>query len=391
MQEWTPTRSAALQALDCFLPKAGRAYAALRNYDRTQSDAPTTSALSPYLKRRLITEEEVCRAVVVRHGLAASEKFLAEVCWRTYWKGWLEHRPAMWPALEASTRDLQARFDTNAAYQAAMAGRTGIAAFDHWARSLVATGYLHNHVRMWFASIWLFTLDLPWELGAQFFARHLLDFDAASNTLSWRWVAGLHTAGKTYLARPDNIAKFTDDRFHPIEGTLAASAAPLAETLPVTALAMRTPDYGAGSEEAGDHALLITEEDCAPETETLPASRAVFGSVLRAAGANSDAAERFDRASVADALARNGGGVMLAPDEVIGQLRRAGVPCLVTLRLPQGPARLRFEALKIDAKQAGLCVVEYTRKWDCAFWPHARAGFFGLKKQIPKIFAQLGL
>jgi deoxyribodipyrimidine photo-lyase len=79
--------------------------------------------------------------------------------------------------------------------------------FDDWAQELVATGYLHNHARMWFASIWIFTLRLPWELGADFFLRHLIDGDPASNTLSWRWVGGLHTPGKTYLATADNIAE----------------------------------------------------------------------------------------------------------------------------------------------------------------------------------------
>ena len=62
---------------------------------------------------------------------------------------------------------------------------------------------------MWFASIWIFTLNLPWELGANFFYRNLLDADEASNTLSWRWVAGLHTSGKFYLARQDNIEKYS--------------------------------------------------------------------------------------------------------------------------------------------------------------------------------------
>ena len=61
---------------------------------------------------------------------------------------------------------------------------TGIEGFDDWARELVDTGYMHNHARMWFASIWIFTLRLPWALGADFFLRHLLDADAASNTLS---------------------------------------------------------------------------------------------------------------------------------------------------------------------------------------------------------------
>ena len=66
---------------------------------------------------------------------------------------------------------------------------------------------------MWFASIWIFTLGLPWQLGARFFMRHLLDGDASSNTLSWRWVAGMHTNKKPYLASKENINKYTFNRF----------------------------------------------------------------------------------------------------------------------------------------------------------------------------------
>ena len=66
---------------------------------------------------------------------------------------------------------------------------------------------------MWFASIWIFTLNLPWELGADFFYKNLLDADPASNTLSWRWVAGLQTEGKIYLANEENIEKFSTFKF----------------------------------------------------------------------------------------------------------------------------------------------------------------------------------
>ena len=77
--------------------------------------------------------------------------------------------------------------------------------------------YLHNHTRMWFASIWIFTLELPWQLGAEFFMQHLYDGDAASNTLGWRWVAGVQTQGKHYLASEWNIKKFTNNRFNNIK------------------------------------------------------------------------------------------------------------------------------------------------------------------------------
>ena len=68
---------------------------------------------------------------------------------------------------------------------------------------------------MWYASIWIFTLKRPWEEGAHFFSDHLLDFCPASNTLGWRWVAGLQTIGKNYLANSENIKKFTNNRFYP--------------------------------------------------------------------------------------------------------------------------------------------------------------------------------
>jgi len=70
---------------------------------------------------------------------------------------------------------------------------------------------------MWFASIWIFTLELPWQLGAEFFMQHLYDGDPASNTLGWRWVAGVQTQGKHYLASEWNINKFTNNRFQNIK------------------------------------------------------------------------------------------------------------------------------------------------------------------------------
>ena len=66
---------------------------------------------------------------------------------------------------------------------------------------------------MWFASIWIHYFGLPWQLGAKLFYDHLLDADIASNTLSWRWVAGLQTEGKKYIANSHNIMKFSLSRF----------------------------------------------------------------------------------------------------------------------------------------------------------------------------------
>ena len=127
----------------------------------------------------------------------------------------------------------------------------------HGQRELIETGYLHNHARMWYASIWIHTLKLPWTLGAAFFLTHLLDGDPASNTLSWRWVAGLHTPGKTYLARPDNIRKYTNNRFAVGESLAKIASVPNAPPLPsrrlLPELQTPTPKAKLG--------LLIQEDD----------------------------------------------------------------------------------------------------------------------------------
>ncbi|WP_048862204.1 FAD-binding domain-containing protein, partial [Acidisphaera rubrifaciens] len=195
-----------------------------------------------------------------------------QVFWRTYWKGWLESRPVVWAAYRAEVRQGVNRLATEGglrqAFHAATEGRTGIACFDAWARDLVAHNWLHNHARMWFASIWCFTLRLPWALGADFFLRHLLDGDAASNTLSWRWVAGLHTPGKHYVARAENIRRHTAGRFDPA-GELDESPAPLEEHPSVAAVpaALSSP----AAPPRGPVALLLHEDDLLGERLPPPA------------------------------------------------------------------------------------------------------------------------
>ena len=201
-----PSRAEALQRLARFVPAAGRIYERERNTDAGPEQPSRVSLLSPYVRHRVITEYEILAEVLADHSLSVAEKFVQEVLWRTYWKGWMEMRPSVWARFLQERDRHRDSFHDQRAIADAENGSTGIEGFDDWAKELVETGYLHNHARMWFASIWIFTLRLPWTLGADFFLRHLLDADVASNTLSWRWVAGLQTVGKTYLATTDNIS-----------------------------------------------------------------------------------------------------------------------------------------------------------------------------------------
>ena len=90
---------------------------------------------------------------------------MQEVFWRVYWKGWLEHRPKVWE----DYYNYQPKEINSDKLNKAIEGNTGIDCFDSWVSELTNNNYLHNHTRMWFASIWIFTLKLPWQLGANFF------------------------------------------------------------------------------------------------------------------------------------------------------------------------------------------------------------------------------
>ena len=91
-----PTRAAGLERLKIFLPSAGKDYAASRNYDLGHNNHTNVSMLSPYIRHRSLTEIEVLKSVLCYHSRKSSEKFIQEVFWRIYWKGWLEHRPTVW-------------------------------------------------------------------------------------------------------------------------------------------------------------------------------------------------------------------------------------------------------------------------------------------------------
>ena len=198
------------QALqDSYLPKTGSYYRDNRNYSYDfTNNKNTTSLLSPYIRYRLLSEEDIIKKTLSINSFTKTEKFIQEIYWRTYWKGWLEHRPEVYDDYLTQKNKLLQNLSNTSTYQKAINGETHLTFFNDWIKKLKEDGYLHNHVRMWFASIWIFTLDLPWQLGANFFMENLLDGDPASNTLSWRWVSGIQTKGKHYLARKNNIIKY---------------------------------------------------------------------------------------------------------------------------------------------------------------------------------------
>jgi deoxyribodipyrimidine photo-lyase len=212
-----PTRASALDKLDQFIENGLKDYSKARNFDYGPDKRDNTSCLSPYISHGVINEIEVIKKSLNKYSYSKNEKFIQEVLWRTYWKGWLELRPNVWTDFLIELDVIKNKYKDNDNYIKAISGKTDIECFDAWVQELKEKNYLHNHTRMWFASIWIFTLDLPWQLGAEFFLKHLMDGDPASNTLGWRWVAGIQTQGKHYLASEWNIKKFTNNRFNQIK------------------------------------------------------------------------------------------------------------------------------------------------------------------------------
>ena len=211
------SRAKAIDKLNQFIEKNLLEYSKLRNFDYGPEKRSNVSCLSPYITHGIITEKEVIQKSLNKFCFSKNEKFIQEVLWRTYWKGWLELRPNVWTDYLVELNQIKNEFKNNQDYLSAIEGKTKIECFNEWVKELKENNYLHNHTRMWFASIWIFTLELPWQLGAELFMQHLYDGDAASNTLGWRWVAGIQTQGKHYLASEWNIKKFTNNRFQNIK------------------------------------------------------------------------------------------------------------------------------------------------------------------------------
>ena len=212
-----PSRAFAEKLLNDFVENNLGNYSKLRNFDYGPENRSNVSCLSPYVTHGVINEVELIKKSLSKYSFVKNEKFIQEIMWRTFWKGWMELRPNVWTDYLLELKTVKDKYKDDQSYQKAISGLTDIECFNEWVGELKENNYLHNHTRMWFASIWIFTLELPWQLGAEFFMKHLYDGDPASNTLGWRWVAGIQTKGKNYLASEWNIKKFSNNRFKNIK------------------------------------------------------------------------------------------------------------------------------------------------------------------------------
>lgn len=404
MPLFIPTRQAGEKIAEKFIPKMGSVYSNRRNYDRGSGQHRDVSMLSPFIRHRLVLEQDIIARAVAAHGLEGAQKFIEEVIWRGYFKGWLERRPQIWSLykqrLDNDIQMLEHDRRLQRDVEAAVTGQTGLGYFDSWAKELIETGYLHNHARMWFASIWIFTLNLPWALGADFFLRNLQDGDPASNTLGWRWVAGLHTRGKPYHAQDWNIAKFTEHRFQPEKGELKDVVEGLEAQEPdglPPVQPLRVPNTPSKDVPS---LLLMTAEDCRPEDFELSSYDILGGVTLSASHLRSplivsEGVQDFESGALKDAAERQPFSHQMlhagASAELVRMAEDSGAKQVITPYLPEGYLRdwINDAIPALDA--AGISFAELHRPWDALIWPHATAGFFKVKKNIPNILSKAGL
>ncbi|MEM9017833.1 MAG: FAD-binding domain-containing protein [Verrucomicrobiota bacterium] len=385
------TRAEALARLEEFLPEVGR-YSSRRNH--IEPGHGNVSRLSPAIRARVLLETEVAGAVRERFSPSTMEKFEQEIWWRLYWKGWLEMRPAVW----ASFRRELAALEWSDRARAVAAGESGVAIMDHFAKELIETGYLHNHARMWWAAFWIHVEGLPWQLGAGFFHRHLLDGDAASNTLSWRWVAGLHTRGKAYLVRRSNVEKYVDDSIlanavagiERLEGTTEREVEFVDPPAPE-----RISHSVTGESEARRTGLWLHDEDLFLERSPLADlsidSIAAFAlTELEGAEADSILRRDFHGKAIEDGLARASNhfqvekgfrDASVSGEALMTWARKARLDRIVAMRPFVGPLADRLSEIEETLEASGVKLELIRRTEDVEAMNRATAGFFGFWKK----------
>jgi deoxyribodipyrimidine photo-lyase len=216
-RDFPPTVEAARARLAAVRPAD---YAGSRNHLNG-----AVTRLSPYLTHGLLTLAEVVDTLRAAHRLPLTHKLMQELGWRAFFRHAWRHDG------ERILESLHPGPLPDAAYGTAVpedvrAGATGVPVIDQAVRTLYATGYLHNHARMWLASYLVHIRKVHWRAGADWMVAHLLDGDLGSNHLSWQWVAGTASA-KPYLFNADNVAKYAPPDWHSVGTAIDQSYAAL--------------------------------------------------------------------------------------------------------------------------------------------------------------------
>lgn len=175
------------------------------NYGRTRNYVNgEVTYLSPYISRGVISTRQVLQSVLERgYKISQIESFVKELCWRDYFQ-----RVSQVKDLNVEIKQAQANISNHKIPSQILNATTGIQGIDNAITQLYQTGYMHNHSRMYTASLVCNIAKSHWYQPAQWMYYHLLDGDWASNVCSWQWVAGANS-NKKYYVNQENINKYS--------------------------------------------------------------------------------------------------------------------------------------------------------------------------------------
>ena len=372
-----PTNKADIyKNLDFFIENFLQNYASKRNFDLGPPH-PNVSKLSPYIKRRFLSEKEILETIFPKYSLNLVDKFVQEIFWRTYWRGWLEFHPKVYSEFEKNIKQYE------------IPKKTGIECFDHWTEELLDTGYLHNHARMWYASIWIFTLKRSWEEGAKFFSDYLIDWCPASNTLGWRWVAGLQTIGKNYIARSENIKTFTNNKFYP-ENQLNETSSPIHSKINLNKHIISKIQYdevNIKNLDKSNSGLVLTNNDLSLHksfNENIDHfEKCIFYMKGRS---KSKLVNNFEKDLIINVLEDITDCEFISSfDKLVLWAKNKKIRNLVFPFETVGNKILNNENLILRLKSQNINCIFFLRNWDKQAFPYTKKGFFPFKKKIPEL------
>ena len=378
-----PTNKADIyKNLDFFIENFLQNYASKRNFDLGPPH-PNVSKLSPYIKRRFLSEKEILETIFPKYSLNLVDKFVQEIFWRTYWRGWLEFHPKVYSEFEKNIKQYE------------IPKKTGIECFDHWTEELLDTGYLHNHARMWYASIWIFTLKRSWEEGAKFFSDYLIDWCPASNTLGWRWVAGLQTIGKNYIARSENIKTFTNNKFYP-ENQLNETSAPIHSDINLNEQIISKIQYdevNIKSLDKSNSGLVLTNNDLSFH-KSFNKNIDHFAKCLfyMKSKSKSILVNNFEKDLFLNVLEDIPDCEFISSfDKLVIWAKSKKLRNLIVPFESVGNKILNNEDLQSRLKSQNINCIFFLRNWDKRAFPYTKKGFFPFKKKIPELLRLSGL
>ena len=253
LEHFPPTLGAARARIDAVRPSD---YARSRN----ALDGAVTR-LSPYVTHGFVGLPEVLAGVAARHRVDVQHKFVQELGWREYFRHvWSHHGDGILESMHEGP--LPGRAYARELPDDVRRARTGVPVVDRAVRTLYATGYLHNHARMWVASYVVHLRKVHWRAGADWMVAHLLDGDLASNHLSWQWVAGT-VSRKPYLFNAENVARYASAEWRS-EGTVVDTSYEALDAIARDPRPVPCVPRGDGVDEPARHAAPIDPEGTAP-------------------------------------------------------------------------------------------------------------------------------